>query len=94
MRLKLLQLRKISLLRGIGILFLVSCSNMLEDTANKDMKPAVFYNAQRKIDKHDYTGAIADFESLGTDFLAQRDVAVILRFGLFRALWFGFLFVL
>jgi hypothetical protein len=65
------------LIFAMNILLSTSCSNMLSDTANKDTKEAVFYDAQRKMDKHDYSGAIDAFESLGTDFLTQRDVAVI-----------------
>jgi hypothetical protein len=61
---------------SVFFLLLMSC-NYFEDTAKKDTKEAIFYDAQRKIDKHDYDAAITLFESLDSEFRAQRDVSVI-----------------
>ena len=63
-------------LLGAPIL-LLSCGNVLEDTGNKDTKEAIFYDAQTKLNARQYSAAIDLLESLGSDFLAQPDVAVI-----------------
>lgn len=58
-------------------LCLTACSNVLDETGKKDSKKAIFYDAQTKINKQQYSEAIELLESLGDEFLAQRDVAVI-----------------
>lgn len=54
-----------------------SCKNVLEEVAKKDTKQAVYYEAKLALNNRDYTGAINLLQSLGPDFLAQRDVSLV-----------------
>ncbi len=59
------------------IFFVMGCDNILEETAKKDTREAVYYQAKKAMDSKDYDTAITLMLSLGPTFLAQRDVAAV-----------------
>lgn len=68
-------------MRKLFFIFLLfpffGCENVLKETAKKDTREAVYYEAKRAMDRRDFDTAITLMQSLGPTFLAQRDVATI-----------------
>lgn len=56
---------------------LLSCENVLDETAKRNTPEAVYYQAKMRLNERDYTGAINLLQSLGPAFLAQRPVSLV-----------------
>ncbi len=62
----------------ILFLFLGGCSvNILTEFSDPTANDALLFDAQELLDKGDYAGALAVFETMSADFLAQRNVRVL-----------------
>lgn len=59
------------------ILNILGCENILKETAKKDTRDAVYYEAKKAMDRKDYDSALTLLVSLGPTYLAQRDVASV-----------------